>query len=114
MYLNRRFLREDVDIELKGKLSDDITDKEFFKFCNQKDNQRIERDENGQIFIMAPVNASGSNQNFKISGELYNWCNKNNEGIYFDPSAGFTLPDGSVKSPDASWIHIDTLVILGD
>jgi len=105
-------MHDDIDIELKGKLSDDMTDKEFFKLCTQNDNQRIERDENGQIFIMAPVNASGSNQNFIITGELYNWRNKNNDGICFDSSAGFTLPDGSIKSPDASWVTIDKWIKL--
>lgn len=102
-----RIMHQDIDIELKGKLSDDMTDKEFFNFCTQNDNQRIERDENGQIFITAPVNASGSNQNFKIAGELYNWSSKKKTGVCFDSSAGFTLNDKSVKSPDASWIKND-------
>jgi len=101
-----RIMHQDIDIELKGKLSDDMTDKEFFNFCTQNDNQRIERDENGQIFIMAPVNASGSIQNFKIAGELYNWSSKKKTGVCFDSSAGFTLNDKSVKSPDASWIKM--------
>jgi Uma2 family endonuclease len=99
-----RFLHDEINIELKGKLSDDMTDREFYNFCIQNDNQRIERDENGQIFIMAPVNASGSNQNFKLNGVLFNWSEKNDSGIFFDSSAGFTLPDNSVRSPDAAWI----------
>lgn len=99
-----KFLHDDISIELKGVLSDNMSDKEFFNFCIQNDNQRIERDENGQIFIMAPVNASGSNQNFRLTGVFFTWSITNDDGIFFDSSGGFTLSDNSVKSPDAAWI----------
>lgn len=107
-----RFLHEDIDLELKGRLSDDMSDKEFFSFCTQNDNQRIERDENGQIFIMAPVGLEGGKQNGIIFGELYLWVKSNKNGICFDSSTGFTLPDKSVRSPDASWIPNDKWSIV--
>ncbi len=101
-----RFIHEDIDIELKGNLSDDMTDEEFFNFCTQNDNQRIERDENGQIYIMAPVNLEGGNQNGVIFGELYSWNKIQKSGACFDSSTGYTLSDKSVRSPDASWIPL--------
>ncbi len=101
-----KFLHEEIQIELKGKLSDDMTDEEFYNFCVQNDNQRIERDENGQIYIMAPVNLEGGNQNGKIFGNLFTWNNIEKKGECIDSSTGYTLPDNSVRSPDASWMPL--------
>lgn len=102
-----RFIHEDIDIELKGNLSDNMTDEEFLNFCAQNDNQRIERDENGQIYIMAPVNLEGGNQIGKIFGYLFAWNLVSQLGECFDSSTGYTLPDNSVRSPDASWMPVE-------
>jgi Uma2 family endonuclease len=102
-----KFMHEDINIELKGFLSDDMTDKEFFNFCIQNDGQRVERDENKQIFIMAPTASNTGAYNIDISTELNLWNRKNKSGKSFDSSTGFTLPDRSVRSPDASWIKLD-------
>ncbi len=56
---------------------------------------------------MAPVNSIGGSQNFNIALSLGKWNEKNTSGICFDSSTGFTLPDGSVFSPDASWMPIE-------
>ncbi len=39
--------------------------------------------------------------------ELSYWNRIKDEGVCFDSSTGFTLPDGSVRSPDASWLSAD-------
>ena len=95
-----------MDIEVKGDRNDEMTDEEFFNFCAQNRDLRIERDENGQIFIMAPVNVEGGNQNGTIFGELYLWNTLKKSGKCFDSSTGYTLADKSVRSPDASWMPL--------
>ena len=40
----------------------------------------------------------------EVARQLANWAIQNGKGIAFDSSAGFTLPDRSVLSPDASWL----------
>ena len=35
------------------------------------------------------------------------WATTMATGIAFDSSAGFTLPNGAIRSPDASWMPID-------
>lgn len=97
----------DMILPIKGDLSDAMTGKEFFDFCQQNDVWRIERDENKQIIIMAPTNANTGKQNLKLCFFLELWNNKKRTGICFDSSTGFTLPDGSVRSPDASWLAIE-------
>lgn len=104
----------DMILPIKGDLSDSMTDKEFFDFCQQNDVWRIERDENKQIIIMPPTNANTGIKNTNILGELFIWNKKKKLGVCFDSSTGFTLPDGSVRSPDASWLAIEKWNRLSD
>ena len=101
-----KFINSDIDIEVIGDRNEEMTDEEFFNFCAQNRDLRIERDENGQILIMAPVNVEDGNQNGTIFGELYVWNTVNKSGECFDSSTGYTLADKSVLSPDASWIPL--------
>lgn len=89
---------------VKGNLSDDMSDKEFYDFCQQNELFKIERDENKQIIIMPPTNTNTGRVNVNLLFELESWNRMKGGGVCFDSSTGFTLPDGSVRSPDASWI----------
>ena len=89
---------------VKGNLSDDMSDKEFYDFCQQNELFKIERDENKQILIMPPTNTNTGRTSGKLFFELELWNRKMNLGVCFDSFTGFTLPDGSVRSPDASWL----------
>ncbi|MDQ6845006.1 MAG: Uma2 family endonuclease [Bacteroidota bacterium] len=95
---------EDITLSVKGPISDSMSDGEFFDFCQENDALRIERDENKQIIIMAPTNMETGRQNSDLATELAIWNRKVKKGVCFDSSTGFTLPDGSVRSPDASWM----------
>lgn len=97
----------DTTLPIIGDLSDSMSEKEFFDFCQQNDVWRIERDENKQIIIMPPTTASTGIKNTNLITELVNWNRKKNYGVCFDSSTGFTLPDGSVRSPDASWLTME-------
>ena len=98
---------ENINIEINGNFSTDMSDEEFFHFCTENRDVRIERDHNKQIYIKAPINAEGGKQNGIIMGELYNWNKINKLGICFDSSTGFTLLDKSVLSPDTSWMTLE-------
>jgi Uma2 family endonuclease len=90
----------DIDIPSLKNMSDE----EFFNFCAQNKNARIERDESHQIYIMAPAGLLGSSLNAIISSLLFQWNSQKKMGIAFDSSAGYFLPDNSMRSPDASWM----------
>ena len=95
---------ENININVTGNLSDDMSDTEFFHFCTQNRDLRIERDSNRQIYIMAPTGFETGGFNSDINAELNFWNRKNKTGKVFDSSTGFTLPDRAVFSPDAAWI----------
>ncbi|MBC7923404.1 MAG: Uma2 family endonuclease [Ferruginibacter sp.] len=91
-------------IVLKRKYLGGMTDAEFFSFCQEYENLKIERDSQGNIFLMAPTGIDTSDMNFSVGGELYVWNKRTKAGKAFDSNAGFTLPNGAVRSPDAAWL----------
>jgi len=89
---------------LKDSITGSMTDGEFLKFCLENPGLRIERNTNLEIIIMSPVTSLSGFFSAEVCGQLRDWNKKSKTGIVFDSSAGFTLPDRSVFSPDASWI----------
>jgi len=55
-----------------------------------------------------PADSFGDSRNAVVIGELYVWNSALPvPGIMFGASAGFTLSNGAVRSPDAAWISAD-------
>lgn len=78
----------------------------FFDFCQLNSHLSIERTATGKLIIMSPAGSETGNRNFKLIQQLANWTDRDGSGIGFDSSAGFALPNGSTRSPDASWIKL--------
>lgn len=91
-------------IKLKTAVLDRLTDAEFFEFCQDHRDLRIERDADHQITIMPPASSETGATNSDLIADLVIWNRQHNLGTVFDSSAGFTLPTGAMLSPDASWI----------
>ena len=86
--------------------SDRLTDDEFYAFCQMNSVLRLERDETGQIWFRVLRYTKISMLVASLAGELGIWNRgiKIKIGYVYDSSAGFTLPDTSVRAPDVSWI----------
>jgi len=83
-----------------------MTDDEFFEFCQINSELRIERNKSGELLIMPPTGSETGNRSGSVFGELYIWARQDGTGICFDSSTGFKLSMGD-KSPDASWIKLE-------
>jgi Uma2 family endonuclease len=83
-----------------------MTDEQFFDFCQENRDLRIERNRFGDISIMSPAGSETGNREGNIFGQLWVWSEKDGTGITFSPSTGFTLSTGAKRSPDASWIKL--------
>jgi Uma2 family endonuclease len=81
-----------------------LTDDQFFEFCQQNHHQRFERTAQRELIIMSPAGAETGGFNFELILQLGIWTKQDGTGKGFDSSAGFTLPNGAVRSPDAAWI----------
>ncbi len=81
-----------------------MSEEEFFRFCRDNDELRIERDKNGNVVIMPPTGFETGRRNSELIAELTIWNRLHKKGQVGDSSTGYTLPNGAVRSPDASWI----------
>ena len=86
----------------------------FFDFCQLNSHLRIERSSTGELIIMSPTGSETGNRNFKLIQQLANWTDRDGTGIGFDSSAGFILPNGATRSPDASWVKLAKWNALSD
>lgn len=90
-----------------------LSDEEFFQFCQANRDLRIERSPNGEIIVMSPAGGYASFQNLKVASQLDAWATKDGSGVAFESSAGFRLPNGAMRSPDAAWVTLARLKTLG-
>lgn len=85
----------------------EMTDEQFFEFCQLNRDLRIERNQLGEISIMSPTGSETGNREVNISGQLWLWSEQDGTGISFSSSTGFKLSTGAERSPDASWMKLD-------
>ena len=96
-----------VSLPPKLQLSIDLTDEQFFLLCQNNSDLRFERTASGEIIIMPPTGGEISNRNSELTYQLQAWSRQNNLGKAFDSNGGFTLPNGAVRAPDASWLKLE-------
>jgi Uma2 family endonuclease len=84
-----------------------MTDEQFFDFCQVNRDLRIERNKFGELVIMPPTGSETGNREGNIFGPLWVWSEQNGTGITFSSSTGFKLSTGAERSPDASWIKLE-------
>ncbi|WP_395138047.1 Uma2 family endonuclease [Armatimonas sp.] len=90
-----------------------ISYREFVRLCQRHPDLRVERTDEGKLLFMPPAEAEGDSRNTAITTllTLWNWSLPE-PGKTFGPSAGFTLPSGTTRSPDAAWISAERWIAL--
>ena len=82
----------------------DMTEEQFLQLCSDNGDLRMELTAGRELIVMPPAGAETGGRNSELNADLVIWSRRNSAGKTFDSSAGFTLPNGAVRSPDASWI----------
>ncbi len=82
-----------------------LTDEVFAQLCRSNPEMRLERTASGELIAMAPAGSESGYYNLHLSAQLWLWNEQTQAGVAFDSSAGFTLPNGAIRSPDAAWIR---------
>jgi Uma2 family endonuclease len=90
----------------------DLTDDQLYEFSQLNRDLRIERNAKGELIIMPPTGGDTGERNAEITMQLRLWAKRDGTGTTFDSSTGFRLPNGAVRSPDASWSKQARLVAL--
>ncbi len=86
-----------------------LTEEQFFQFCQLNRELRIEQTAQGEVEIMVPTGGETGWRNSKLIIALGTWTEQDGTGVEFDSSTGFILPNGATRSPDASWVKQDRL-----
>lgn len=89
-----------VQIELLHR----VTDEELLALSDRNPGYQIERAADGRL-VVSPTSSRGGRKSGEVFFQLGAWNRRTGSGVVFDSSTGFTLPDGSCRSPDASWVQ---------
>lgn len=81
-----------------------LTNQQFAQLCRENPELRLELTAQKELVIMPPAGSETGWRNGRITYFLVSWAKKDGTGISFDSSTGFTLPNGAIRSPDASWV----------
>ena len=84
-----------------------LTDEQFFRLCQDNRDLRFELTAQEELIILPPTGSETGWRNADITHQLVAWAKRDSTGLAFDSSTGFSLPDGSRRSPDAAWIRLE-------
>ncbi len=91
-------------VALRLPLDVRLSDDQLLELCRLNKELRIERTSEGDLVIMTPVGAGSSSRNADLIFQLKMWSLEDGTGVVFDSSAGFLLPNGAMRAPDAAWV----------
>ncbi len=83
----------------------EMTQDQFFEFCQANRDLQIERTAEGDLLIMPPAGGETSHRNAGLTAVFYLWAKKDGTGLVFDSSGGFRLPNGATRAPDVAWVR---------
>jgi Uma2 family endonuclease len=101
-------LEEALSLPLALAASLRLSPEEFAELCAANPEAVLELAADGSLILMTPTGSETGGRNGALSGLL--WQALRSSGLslkLFDSSSGFRLPDGSVRSPDASLVALD-------
>lgn len=75
---------------------------------------RLERTAEGELIVMPPTGTQTGDRCSELNMQLRMWAKRDGTGVAFGSSTGFTLPNGAIRSPDASWVKKDRLEEFSD
>lgn len=81
-----------------------LTKEQFTQLCQENRDLRFELTAEQELIVMPPAGADTGRRNGKLTFYVVGWAEADGTGIAFDSSAGFTLANGAIRAPDASWI----------
>src|SRR5689334_10460450 len=82
-----------------------LTEEQFELLCQENPELRLELTAQEELIIMPPTGSESGWRSGEVFFSLAAWAKQGGTGLSFDSSTGFTLPNGAIRSPGASWIR---------
>ncbi|PNW39992.1 UNVERIFIED_CONTAM: hypothetical protein BEN50_15090, partial [Euhalothece sp. KZN 001] len=96
---------ETLLIALPKSIDLQVTQQQFIAFAATNRDLQLERTSQGELIVNPPTGWETGKRNRSLTGQLDRWYEENDTlGEAFDSSTGFILPNGAIRSPDASWV----------
>ena len=84
----------------------EMTEDQLLQLCSDNGDLRIELTANRELVIMPPNGLESGWQETELARQVGNWAVQDGTGRAFGSNAGYTLPNGAVRAPDASWMPL--------
>jgi Uma2 family endonuclease len=91
-----------------------LTPAQFAEVCAANPEAVLELDALGQLIEITPTGGATGARNTCLLAQLQVWARSCGTYKVFDSSTGFLLPDGSVRSPDASVVRLERWQALSE
>ena len=88
--------------------TDRISDRQLEQLSRDNPETRFETTPLGELIIMSPTGSESGRKNTKLVFQVELWNFRENSGVTFDSSTGFKLSNGATRSPDVSWIKLES------
>lgn len=83
----------------------ELSGEQLLELSSLNDDLRLELTAEGELIVMTPAGGESGRRNVELAVQLGTWTKRDGAGIAFDSSTGFTLPNGAIRAPDASWVE---------
>jgi Uma2 family endonuclease len=100
----RKRVAEPIALNVLTRSGLRVSDRAFERLCALNPELCLERSAKKELIVMTPAGADSSGREATINAQLWIWNHARSSGRVFSPSVGFTLPNGAIRGPDASWI----------
>ncbi|MEB3306354.1 MAG: Uma2 family endonuclease [Cyanobacteriota bacterium] len=84
-----------------------LTPEEFAELCAANPDAVLELAADGSLIQMTPTGSATGAHNADLLFQVQSWARARGVWKVFGSSTGFCLPDGSVRSPDASLVALE-------
>ena len=83
----------------------ELSGEQLLELSSLNDDLRLELTAEGELIVMTPSGGESSRRKLELTVQLGIWTRRDGTGVAFDSSGGFILPNGAIRSPDASWVE---------
>jgi Uma2 family endonuclease len=91
-----------------------ITPETFERLAAENGVLQLERTADGHLIVLPPTGSETGSRCSELNLQLAGWNKRMRLGLSFASSAGFTLSNGAIRSPDASWISTERWASVPD
>jgi len=95
-------------------LTQSVTPEQFERLCQEYRDLRLELTSTGELIVMPGTGFKTGVRNANLTRQLGTWAIEDGSGLCCDSSTIFALPNGARRSPDASWVRLESLHNLSE